>query len=108
MISAGLWPFPDKCELQAKVFDKLEFDGFTVEKVLFESYPGFYVTGNLYRPANQKGPFPAILNPHGHWDNGRLEMSDVSDIPTRCANFAKMGFIAFSYDMVGRFGQQAI
>ncbi|MBS4202123.1 acetylxylan esterase [Bacillus sp. FJAT-49732] len=101
LVSAGLWPFPDKCELQAKIFDKTEFDDFTVEKVLFESYPGFYVTGNLYRPREQKGPFPAILNPHGHWEKGRLEMSELTEIPTRCANFAKMGFIAFSYDMVG-------
>jgi len=101
LISSGLWPFPDKCELRTQVFEGTAFDDFTVEKVLFESYPGFYVTGNLYRPKDQKGPFPAILNPHGHWDNGRLEMSEVAEIPTRCANFAKMGFIAFSYDMVG-------
>ena len=101
LISAGLWPYPDKCALQSKISDKLEYDGFTVEKVSFESYPGFYVTGNLYRPTGKEGPFPAILNPHGHWENGRLEMSDVAEIPTRCANFAKMGFIAFSYDMVG-------
>ncbi|MBS4205448.1 alpha/beta hydrolase family protein [Lederbergia citrea] len=101
LISAGLWPFPNKCELRTKIFDKQEFDGFTIEKVLFESYPGFYVTGNLYRPTHGEGPFPAILNPHGHWENGRLEMSEVAEVPTRCANFAKMGFIAFSYDMVG-------
>jgi len=101
LISAGLWPLPDKCELRPKVFDKIEYDGFTVEKVLFESIPGFYVTGNLYRPKGRKGPFPAILNPHGHWENGRLEMTELAEIPTRCANFSKMGFIAFSYDMVG-------
>lgn len=101
LISAGLWPMPEKCALNARLFDRTAFDGFTVDKVMFESYPGFYVTGNLYRPLNGPGPFPAILNPHGHWANGRLEHAELSDIPTRCANFAKMGFVAFAYDMLG-------
>jgi dienelactone hydrolase len=101
LISSGLWPLPEKSALNAKIYDKIIFDDFSVEKVVFESFPGFFVTGNLYRPLEKKGPFPAILNPHGHWDNGRLEHSEKSDIPTRCANFAKMGFVAFAYDMLG-------
>lgn len=101
LVSAGLLPMPDKCDLNPRAFDRLAFDGFTIEKVMFESYPGFYVTGNLYRPSGKKGPFPAILNAHGHWKNGRLEHSEITDIPTRCANFALMGFIAFAYDMLG-------
>ena len=101
LISSGLWPLPEKCKLNAKIFYKREFDGFTIEKVSFESQCGFFVTGNLYRPSAGKGPFPVIINPHGHWDDGRLEASETTNIPLRCANFAKLGFIAFSYDMVG-------
>ena len=101
LVAAGLIPMPEKCPLNARVFDKTEHGDFTIEKVIFESYEGFFVTGNLYRPMSAEGKCPAILNAHGHWDDGRLERSEYTDIPGRCANFAKLGFIAFSYDMIG-------
>jgi len=101
LTAAGLNPMPAKCPLNARVFDKTVHDGFTVEKVAFESYEGFWVTGNLYRPVSGAWSYPAVLNAHGHWDEGRLVRSELSDIPGRCANLAKLGFIAFSYDMIG-------
>ena len=75
--SAGLLPLPEKTPLNPKVFGEKPHADYTVSKVYFESLPGFFVTGNLYRPAgpSAKGPFPAILSPHGHWDYGRLENS---------------------------------
>ena len=101
LTGAGLLPMPERCPLNAKVFGRLDRGGYTIEKVYFESLPGFYVTGNLYRPRGQTGPFPAILNPHGHWPRGRLENGDLGSIPGRCANLAMQGYIAFAYDMVG-------
>lgn len=102
LVSAGLWPMPEKTPLRAMIFGKIVRAGYSVEKVYFQSYPGFYVAGNLYRPLGRgPGPFPAILNPHGHWAHGRLEDTDLGSIPGRCINFAKQGMIAFSYDMVG-------
>lgn len=101
LASAGLLPMPEKTPLNAHIFGRIDRGDYTVEKVYFESYPGFYVTGNLYRPKG-KGPFPAVLNPHGHWEHGRLENSDKCSVPGRCINFAKQGYIAFTYDMVGR------
>jgi len=101
LVSNGLWPMPEKTPLNANIFGKVEYEDYTVEKVYFESYPGFLVTGNLYRPKGKKGPFPSIANPHGHWGNGRLENSEGGSIPGRCINFAKQGIVAFAYDMVG-------
>lgn len=101
LVSAGLWPFPRRCPLNAQVFERIEREGYSVEKVYFESYPGFFVTGNLYRPSGRRGPFPAVLNPHGHWGKGRLEDSENASIPGRCIGFARQGYVAFSYDMVG-------
>ncbi len=102
LISCGLWPMPEKTPLQAKVFGKVLRDGYSVEKVYFQSSPGFYVAGNLYRPLGKgEGPFPGVLNPHGHWENGRLTDTATGSIPARCINFAKQGMVAFSYDMVG-------
>jgi len=101
LVSTGLHPEPKKCALKAKVFGKIERDGYSIEKVYFQSYPNFYVTGNLYRPLGKKGPFPGILTPHGHWAHGRLEDQVLGSIPGRCINFARQGYVAFAYDMVG-------
>src|SRR5438046_1187220 len=102
LVSCGLWTMPAKTPLQAEVFDRLERDGYSIEKVYFQSYPGFYVTGNLYRPLGKgKGPFPGILNPHGHWPKGRLTDTKDGSTAARCISFARMGMVAFSWDMVG-------
>lgn len=101
LISTGLQPLPAKTALHSRIFDKTEHPDYTVAKVLFESYPGFYVTGNLYCPIGQPGPHPAILNPHGHWANGRMENSELNSGPGRCISFARQGYVIFSYDMVG-------
>lgn len=102
LVSSGLWPMPEKTPLHAVIFGKIVRDGYSIEKVYFQTYPGFYVAGNLYRPIGKgSGPYPAILNPHGHWENGRLADSNEGSIPGRCINFARQGMIAFSYDMVG-------
>ena len=101
LISAGLWPSPPKTPLHSHIFGRINHSGYSVEKVYFESYPGFFVTGNLYRPRGKSGPFPAVLSPHGHWKHGRLENSKKASVPGRCINFARQGYVVFSYDMVG-------
>lgn len=76
-------------------------DGFTVDRVMFDNGGGFYVTGNLYRPVGNDGPWPAIVNPHGHWVDGRFTDDSLVSVPARCAHLARSGYVAFSYDMVG-------
>src|SRR5215203_5485774 len=41
LVSCGLWPMPEKTPLKAKIFDRVEREGYSVEKVYFQSYPGF-------------------------------------------------------------------
>jgi acetyl xylan esterase AXE1 len=101
LFSAGLWPSPAKSPIKAAIFGKVDRGDHTIEKVYFESYPGFYVTGNLYRPKNVTGKAPAVLCPHGHWAYGRLENQQLNSGPARAASFARQGYVAFSYDMVG-------
>jgi hypothetical protein len=98
--SAGLLPMPDRTPLRANVFGDLTHPDYIVSKVYFESLPGFFVAGNLYRPVGE-GPFPAILSPHGHWAYGRLENSVTASVPGRAINLARQGFVVFTYDMVG-------
>jgi dienelactone hydrolase len=101
LASAGLLPMPKKTPLNARVFGRIERNGYTVEKAYFESHPGFFVCGNLYRPAGKKGPFPGVLCPHGHWKYGRLQDGEDGSVPGRCISLARQGCVAFSYDMVG-------
>lgn len=108
LFSAGLWPMPQKQPIRAHIFDRVDRGEYTIEKVYFESFPGHYVTGNLFRPKRIDGRVPAILNPHGHWSYGRLENSQNASIPVRAANFARLGMVAFTYDMVGYVDSQAI
>ncbi len=67
----GLWPLPERTPLNATVTGTLKLDTFHVEKVHFQSRPGLYVTGNLYRPAVVEGRLPAVLYVCGHSDKGR-------------------------------------
>lgn len=102
LVSCGLWPMPEKTPLKPRIFGKIERDGYSIEKAYFETWPGLYLAGNLYRPLGRgPGPFPAILNPHGHWANGRMADNKDGSIAGRCINFARQGMIAFTYDMIG-------
>jgi len=74
---------------------KRTFDGYTVENIAIEILPGVWVNGSLYKPLKFKGKIPVILNPDGHWEKQRYR----PDCQYRCAALAKMGAMAFSYDL---------
>src|SRR5438445_3425767 len=57
---AHLTPLPERSELKPIVWGKQERRGYSVENVAFESLPGFFVTGNLYRPAGGTGLFAGV------------------------------------------------
>lgn len=121
--SLGLWPLPERTPLQAVVHGLVDAGDYTVERVYFESFPGFYVTGSLYRPRSAAAAGerrPGILCPHGHYTNGRFtefnstavgEMlargeESIADnarspLQARCAHLARMGCVVFHYDMIG-------
>jgi dienelactone hydrolase len=101
LFAAGLLPAPPKTPLAPRIFGRLEREGYSIEKVYFQSHPGFFVAGNLYRPLGKPGPFPAILSPHGHFERGRLVNSDVASVPARAVNLARQGYVVLTYDMVG-------
>ena len=99
--AAGLQPMPEKTPLNPRILGRLEREGYSIEKVLLETMPGYYLGGNLYRPLGRTGKFPGVATPHGHWNYGRLEHQPLGSIPARCINLARQGYVVFAYDMVG-------
>jgi hypothetical protein len=98
LVSLGLWPMFPKTPLNPQVYGKLDRDGYTIEKVVLETLPGFTLSGNLYRPKGKTGRLPLVFCPHGHWKEGRVNV----DVQSRCIWLAKrLGCVVFMYDMVG-------
>lgn len=119
-VTMGLWPLPERTPLQAVVHGRMDLGEFTVEKVYFQSVPGFYVTGSLYRPKGRPGRRAAVLSPHGHFPGGRFQDEGLQTVrkkieqgaerfedggrsfmQSRCVQLARMGCVVFHYDMVG-------
>lgn len=67
---------PGKSDLNAKVIGTSQQEGFRVEKIIFESIPGRYVTANLYIPDGE-GPFPVALELCGHSQNGKMYLQSA-------------------------------
>src|SRR5437867_8710039 len=86
LLSQGLWPMPTKTPLNPVIHGKIDRGEYTVEKVYFESAPGFFVTGNLYRPKNVAGKAPGVLFAHGHWADARLSESTDAELRRELAD----------------------
>ncbi len=97
LVTLGLWPMPSKTPLNPQVYGKVDRDGYTIEKVTLETLPGYILAGNLYRPKGNTAKVPAMLCPHGHWDDGRVN----ENVQERCIRFARLGCVVFMYEMVG-------
>lgn len=96
----GLSPLPPRTDLQAEVTGVVEQDELVVEKVHFQSKPGLYVTGNLYRPKDQSKPLPAVLYVCGH---GNVRIDGVSygskaHYQHHGAWFARNGYVCLTID----------
>ncbi len=89
--------FPERTPLNAKVVGTEKRDGYSVERVIYESRPSHHVTANLYLP-DGKGPFPGVIVPCGHSTNGK-----GSEAYQRvCILLAKNGIAALIYDPIGQ------
>jgi dienelactone hydrolase len=101
LFAAGLEPMPERNPLTPQIFGRIENKDYSIEKVLLQTLPGYYLGGNLYRPIGRPGKSPGVLTPHGHWTYGRLEHSALCSVPARAISLARQGYVVFSYDMVG-------
>jgi len=103
LAGAHLAPLPERTPLHPIFVNRRVRGSYSVEDVAFESVPGFYVFGNLYRPlrAGAKDSAPAILVAHGHFKQEGWYARTRPENQLLCATLAQMGAVVFTYDMVG-------
>jgi len=97
-------PFPEKSPLNPRITGVLHKEGYRIEKIIYESMPGNYVTGCLFIPEGQGAvpgssrKFPAILNLIGHeQESFRAELDQIVYL-----NLVKKGFIVLAIDPIGQ------
>jgi len=92
---AQLGGFPERTPLEPQVVGQIQRDGYRVEKIVFQSQPRHYVTAALYLP-DAKPPYPGVLVPCGHSDNGKA----MDAYQRACILLAKNGMAALCYDPI--------
>jgi pimeloyl-ACP methyl ester carboxylesterase len=85
-----------KTDLHAEITGKIPMDGFTIEKLVFQSLPGIYVTALVYVPNNHTSKHPAVLVPAGHAANGKVHYQALSQ------RLAGRGYLVISWDPIGQ------
>jgi dienelactone hydrolase len=95
----GLQMLPDRTPLNVRILRSHDFDGYTLENLVFDSRPGFSVTANLYRPkGGAAGKRAAVVAPIGHYLSAGKAASENQAL---CIELARLGFIALTYDAIG-------
>ena len=97
-IHESFGPFPERTPLNARVTGVVERDAYKIEKVIFESRPGFLVTANLYLPKGHDGPLPGVVGTCGHSTNGKCEKAYQSF----AQGLARLGYVVLIYDPISQ------
>jgi dienelactone hydrolase len=88
----------EKTPLNARIVETIPLDGYRVEKVLFESQPGLYVTALVYVPDAPAGRKPAVLVACGHSPEGKA-FRNYQEIS---GQLARRGYVVLCWDPVGQ------
>src|SRR5437868_8680738 len=89
---------PERTPLNTRTTGSFERPGYRVEKLIYESQPGFHVSANLYIPTVGNPPFPGVLFQMGHTGNGK-----AGDLYQRCCQgLARLGYLVLAFDPMGQ------
>lgn len=97
----SLNPLPERTPLNVEITGRLDRSTYVIEKVVFESLPGLYVTGNFYVPKDRPGPIATILYVCGHSPHPLGAKFHYQD---RASWFAANGFACLILDTL-EFGE---
>jgi dienelactone hydrolase len=98
MIRLCFGRLPEKTPLKPRVAGVVDRDTYRVEKVLFESRPGFLVTANLYVPRGKKTPLPGVVGACGHSNNGKA----ADAYQAFAQGLVRRGYVVLVYDPIGQ------
>lgn len=88
--------YDENLPLNYQVLKEIAYDGIIIKNVIYQTRPGIYTTATIYQPQGD-GPFPGVLNLHGHWLEGRL----APRVQSRGLLLAKNGYVVLSPDTFG-------
>lgn len=91
-------PWPEKTPLNPRITGVVERDQYRIENVIFESRPGFLVTGNLYVPKGRPLPLPGVVGTCGHSDTGKA----VLPYQSFAQGLARQGYVVLIFDPIGQ------
>lgn len=97
-IRTAFGPFPERTPLKARTTGIVERDAYKIEKVIFESRPGFLVAANLYVPKGRRLPAPGVVGSCGHADNGKAAEAYQSF----SQGLARLGYVVLIFDPIGQ------
>jgi len=97
-IRQAFGPMPERTPLKPRITGVVERDAYKIEKLIFESRPGFLVTANLYLPKGRSGRLPGVVGTCGHSANGKA----AGAYQSFCQGLAKMGYVVLIYDPIGQ------
>lgn len=98
---AGLDPLPIRQRMDWVTHSRKIKNGYAIENVGLEISPGYWLTGNLYRPLGRTGKVPAVAHPIGHFKKDDWLTRTQPEMQARAGHLAQMGAVVFAYDMVG-------
>src|SRR6266404_3718093 len=85
-----------KTKLNPRITGKIQMDGYSIEKLVFESLPGVFVTALVYVPNDHSQKYPAVLVPAGHATNGKMYYQAL------CQRLAARGYVVIAWDPIGQ------
>ena len=86
----------EKTDLHPEITGTIQRDGYSIEKLIFQSLPGVYVTALVYSPDDHSQKHPAVLVPAGHATNGKIHYQGLSQ------RLVKRGYVVIAWDPVGQ------
>jgi len=97
-IRESFGPEPERTPLNARITGVVERDAYKIEKVIFESRPGFLVTANLYVPKGREFPLPGVVGTCGHSANGKA----IEAYQSFAQGLARQGYVVLIFDPLGQ------
>ena len=89
---------PERTPLNPRTVGSFDRAGYRLEKVVYESQPGFHVAANLYIPTTDKPPYPGVLFQMGHSTNGKASVV----YQQCCQGLARLGYVVLAFDPMGQ------